>query len=210
MAGIDYRLCTGKVTPNLLISRNREKLIDVVVYFASNTRHCGKVKLFKLLYLLDFTHFRETGRSVTGLDYRAWKTGPVPFGLMQEWDELKSDMASAIDIVPEKVVDFIRELVVPKVAFDDSLFTRRELRLMHELSTNFADELTKPMIGFTHEERGPWDKIWDGGRGNNERIPYTLAFPDSDPNRDVILVAAREYEGALAAAPHGRTRSKEK
>jgi hypothetical protein len=73
----------------MLISRNREKLINIVVYFASNTRHCGKVKLFKLLYLLDFTHFRGTGRSVTGLDYRAWKMGPVPFGLMQEWDETR-------------------------------------------------------------------------------------------------------------------------
>ena len=39
---------------------------------------------------------------------------------MQEWDELESDMADAIEIVPEKVIDFIRELVVPKVAFDDS------------------------------------------------------------------------------------------
>ena len=187
----------------MLISRGREKLINTVVYFASNTRHCGKVKLFKLLYLLDFAHFRETGRSVTSLDYRAWKMGPVPLELMQEWDELEIDMAKAISIVPEKVIDFVRERVVPKVTFDDSLFTRRELRLMNELSTHFADELTKPLIGFTHEERGPWDKIWDGGRGNNERIPYTLAIPDSDPNRDAILEAAREYEGVSAAAPYG-------
>jgi uncharacterized phage-associated protein len=187
----------------MLISRKREKLINAVVYFASNTRHCGKVKLFKLLYLLDFTHFRETGRSVTGLDYRAWKMGPVPLELMQEWEELESDMADAIDIVPEKVIDFIRELVVSKVSFDDSLFTRRELRLMHDLSTQFVDELTKPLIGFTHEDRGPWDKIWDGGKGNNERIPYSLAVPDSDPNRDAILESAREYEGVAAAAPHG-------
>jgi hypothetical protein len=84
-----------------------------------------------------------------------------------------------------------------------AVFTRRELRLMQELSTNFANELTKPLIGFTHEERGPWDKIWDGGRGNNERIPYTLAVSDSDPNRDAILEAAREYEGISAAAPRG-------
>jgi uncharacterized phage-associated protein len=187
----------------MLISRDREKLINAVVYFASNTRHCGKVKLFKLLYLLDFNHFREAGRSVTGLDYRAWKTGPVSLELMQEWEEPEADMANAISIVPQRVIDFIRERVVPKVAFDDSLFTRRELRLMYEISTNFADELTKPLIGFTHEERGPWDKIWDSGRGNNERIPYSLAVPDSDPNRDVILESACEYEGIFAAAPYG-------
>jgi Antitoxin SocA-like, Panacea domain len=118
----------------MLISRNREKLINVVVYFASNTRHCGKVKLFKLLYLLDFTHFRETGRSVTGLDYRAWKMGPVPLELMKS--------------------------------------------------------------------EGPGTRSGTAAGGDNERIPYTLAVPDSDPNRDVILEAAREYEGVFAAAPH--------
>jgi uncharacterized phage-associated protein len=177
---------------SMLISRNREKLINVIVYFATNTRHCGKVKLFKLLYLLDFTHFREAGRSVTGLDYQAWKMGPVPLDLMREWEELEPNKALAIDIVPERVIDFKRELVVPKTSFDDSLFTRRELRLMHELSKQF-----------THQDRGPWDKIWDGGKGNNERIPYALAVPDSDPNRDSILQAAREYEGIAAAAPYG-------
>lgn len=184
----------------MLISRNREKLINAIIYFASHTQHCGKVKLFKLLFLLDFSHFRETGRSVTGLDYRAWKMGPVPFTLVQEWDAPEEDLARAIDIVPEKVIDFVRERVVPKVAFDDSMFTRRELRLMQDLSTHFANELTKPLIGFTHEERGPWDKIWDGGRGNNERIPYVLAIPDTDPNREAILESAREYAAAAAAS----------
>jgi len=85
---------------------------------------------------------------------------------MQEWDDPERDLAQAVDIVPERVIDFMRERVIPKVAFDDSMFTRRELRLMQDLSAHFADELTKPLIGFTHEERGPWDKIWDGGKGN--------------------------------------------
>ncbi len=187
----------------MLIYRNREKLINAIVYFAANTRHCGKVKLFKLLYLLDFAHFRQTGRSVTGLDYRAWKMGPVPLELMQEWDQLEADMAQAIKIVPEKVIDYIRERVVPVAKFDDSQFTSRELRLMSELAARFNDELTKPLIGFTHEDRGPWDKIWDGGRGNNERIPYALSIADNDPNRDAVLASANEYSGIAAAAPRG-------
>jgi hypothetical protein len=33
----------------MLISRDREKLVHAIVYFARNTRHCGKTKLFKLL-----------------------------------------------------------------------------------------------------------------------------------------------------------------
>jgi uncharacterized phage-associated protein len=184
----------------MFISKDREKLIGAVVFFATYTQHCGKVKLFKLLYLLDFAHFRETGHSVTGLDYRAWKMGPVPFELVQEWDELEPDLATAIDIVPERVIDFTRERVVPKAKFDDTPFTKRELRLMQELALRFRDEFTKPMVNFTHFERGPWDKIWDSGRGNNDRIPYTLAIADDDPNREAILSAAREYEAINAGS----------
>lgn len=183
----------------MLISRHREKLINTIVYFARSTEHCGKVKLFKLLYLLDFAHFRETGRGVTGLDYRAWKLGPVPLELVQEWDQLEPDLAAAIDIRPERVIDYDREQVVAKVEFDDSHFTPRELRLMAGLAERYRTEMTRPLIGFTHAERGPWHKIWDGGRGNNERIPYVLAIPDDDPHREAVLDAAREYD-AIAAA----------
>jgi uncharacterized phage-associated protein len=183
----------------MLISQARQKLINAIVFFAQNTQYCGKVKLFKLLYLLDFGHFRETGRSVTGLEYLAWKMGPVPLDLMQEWDQLEPDLAAAIDIQSEQVIDYTREKVVPRTQFDESPFTKRELRHMSDLAGRFRDEMTKPLINFTHEERGPWDKIWDAGLGNNTRIPYTLAIADDDPNRDAILEAAREYE-AIAAA----------
>lgn len=184
----------------MFIPRDREKLIGAIVFFAGNTLHCGKVKLFKLLYLLDFAHFRETGRSVTGADYRAWKLGPVPFGLIQEWDQLEPDLAAAIDIVAEQVIDYTRDRVVAKVPFDDSQFTKRELRLMQELAQRFHAELTRPLVNFTHVESGPWEKIWDGGRGNNERIPYALAIADNDPNRDAVLEAAREYDDIVAAS----------
>ena len=62
----------------MLISRNREKLINAIVYFAANTQHCGKVKLFKLLYLLDFAHFRETGRGVNRAGLSCLEDGARP------------------------------------------------------------------------------------------------------------------------------------
>jgi uncharacterized phage-associated protein len=186
----------------MLIQTHREKLINAILFFASNTNYCGKVKLFKLLYLLDFNHFRATGRSVTDMDYLAWKMGPVPSELVQEWDEPEADLTQAFDVVPQKVIDYTRELVVPKLQFNDSQFTKRELRIMQELAARFRDDYAVPMVSVTHLERGPWAKIWDEGRGNNTRIPYTLAVPDDDPNRDAILQAAHEREGILAAARH--------
>lgn len=179
--------------------RSRDRLINAIVYFASNTNYCGKVKLFKLLYLLDFTHFRETGRSVTEMDYVAWKMGPVPLQVEQEWDALDADLAQAIDIVPERVIDFMRQKVVPKRSFDDSHFTRRELAIMKSLVQQFRDEKTRPLVNLTHEQRGPWDAIWDQGRGNNQRIPYSLAIQDAHPHREAILESADLDKGIKAA-----------
>lgn len=187
----------------MLIARNRQKLIQAAVYFARNTQGCGKVKLFKLLYLLDFAHYRETGRSVTGLNYVAWKLGPVPVELAQEWDQLEPDMAAAIDIVPETVIDHVRDRVVPKTAFNDSFFTHRELALMQRIAQQHDMDLSKPMVNVTHEERGPWATIWDNGRGSNERIPYVLSVAENAPNRDAVLESAREYE-AMSAAERAR------
>jgi len=38
----------------LLGNHQREKLINVMVYFAQNTQKCGKVKLLQLMYFIDF------------------------------------------------------------------------------------------------------------------------------------------------------------
>ena len=153
-------------------------------------------KLIKLLYLLDFEHFRQTGRSVTGLDYSAWKFGPVPTAFFAEWEQPQSDFSDAVEIRSEKVIDFERLKVVPKVEFDKSHFSPRELRLMQGLVERFRKDLSMPMVNVTHHERGPWAKIWDSGRGVNQHIPYALAIADDDEHADAV----REYADQQASS----------
>jgi uncharacterized phage-associated protein len=183
----------------MIVSHEREKLINAVVFFAQNTNFCGKIKLFKLLYLLDFEHFRQTGRSVTGTDYHAWKMGPVPFEFYQEFDMLEPDLARAIEIVAEKVIDYTRARVTAKIDFDDSHFTRRELAIMGELAHRFHDSMSQTMIDVTHHERGPWETTWDDGRGRNEHIPYKLGIASDDPYREAVLASAHEYASIASA-----------
>ena len=178
---------------------HRQKLINAAVFFAGNTRYCGKVKLIKLLYLLDFEHFRQTGRSVTGMEYVALKMGPVPMDLFEEWEDLLPDFAKAVKIEPTKVYDHVREEVKPKVEFDATPFTRRELQLMEQLALRFRDDYCRTLINFTHLELGPWAKIWDRGTGHLARIPYTLAVSDEDPNREAVLDSAAQFQGIAAA-----------
>lgn len=182
----------------------RQRLINAVLFFAKNVKYCGKIKLFKLLYLLDFEHFRQTGKCVTGYDYQAWKFGPVPVDLMEEWEQLEPDLAQVVCILPEQIVDYVRHTVKAKdgVEFDDSEFTPRQLRIMTELVDKYSDTLSAEMIDVTHAQNGAWDKVWQGGKGAHQPIPYALGIADDAPEKSILLEVAKEqamHEASRAA-----------
>lgn len=190
----------------MLVSRSRDKLINAILFFAERTQALGKIKLFKLLYLLDFEHFRMTGRPVTGMEYRAWKMGPVPAQLVQEWDDPELDLAGAIEIRPERIIDYTRETVIAKRPFDAAHFSPRELEIMNALSLRYAEVRSGRMIDVTHAENGAWAKVWCDGFGKDQTIDYRLALADNEPHRETILESQREYEAlARAAAVHSGT-----
>lgn len=59
-------------------------MVNAIIFFARNTKNCDTRKLYTLLYFLDFEHYAQTGRSVTGLTYYAYPEGPVPVELDKE------------------------------------------------------------------------------------------------------------------------------
>jgi uncharacterized phage-associated protein len=174
------------------VPHEREKLINAMVFFAKNTNNCGKIKLFKLLYLLDFNHFAETGLSVTGLEYRAWEKGPVPRALYAEWEAMRPDMGTAIEIKQTLVGDYYRQTVLPQVDFDPSHFTKRELRILTRLAEEYRDYTAQPMVDTTHVANGAWAQVWKKP-GNDNVIPYELAVSADEPNRAEILMTAEEH-----------------
>ncbi len=103
----------------MINTHHREKQINAVIYFARNTKICGKTKLMKLLYFLDFKHFKQTGKSVTGLNYFAWRMGPVPRELFDEINSgMKPDLAKAIEI--EAIEKF--QKIHPRQHFNSDFF----------------------------------------------------------------------------------------
>src|SRR5713226_9307342 len=80
----------------------REKLLNAILFFAKKVKHPSKVKIFKLLFFLDFEHFKQTGRSVTNLDYYAYDFGPVPedfYKEIRESGEAPEDLREALTLV---------------------------------------------------------------------------------------------------------------
>jgi uncharacterized phage-associated protein len=168
----------------MFVSRDREKLLNAIIYFLRETNHCHTLKLFKLLNFTDFEHFRQTGRTIFGLDYRALPKGPVPTALL---DEIKrggaNDMKAAINIVGVKddVTDELkRRDLKPRVAFDKKWFTPRELKVLARIAEFFRDLKADDMSEFSHENKKPWASVYDNGKGQGRLIPPELVF-DAEP-----------------------------
>lgn len=160
----------------MIITNHREKLINAIIYFAKNTKYCGKTKLMKLLYFLDFMHFKQAGKSVTGQDYFAWMMGPVPKNLFEELSgNMKPDMKTAIkELDAEK--DF--QQINPKKRFNADYFSKNEMKLLENISFIFKDATADIMIETTHLKNEPWDKTLKE-KGEFQKIDYMLAV-DSD------------------------------
>lgn len=188
-----------------LTHSERERLLQAVVFFAGRTEACGKIKLFKLLYLFDFEHFRQTGRSATGLDYHAWKFGPVPVELMSEWEDMPPDLRRLVHVEIERAGHFERQAVRLNdgITFDPEPFSPRQLRLLEDLAGRYRAANSERMIDLTHEQNGAWDQVWHGGAGAYKPIPYSLAIDAGHPEADVVREIADEqalYRAALMAS----------
>jgi uncharacterized phage-associated protein len=184
----------------MLISHEREKLLQAINFFVRNTRKCGKVKLFKLLYFLDFEHFKVTGRSVTGLNYDAWPMGPVPVSLHNELETPEPDMADAFQIeeIPIRHGTGTMLKIQPQMNFSDLHFTKRESALMAALAEEYRDANADEMIEATHLENKPWDKIYNQEGKKQQRIPYELAIrPDEVDEIKRVSQDRKELLGRL-------------
>lgn len=158
-----------------MLPTQREKLLQTIVYFVKNTEHCHKLKLFKLLFLLDFEIYRQTGKSTTGLRYSAWPNGPVPEQLFNEFRKPPDDMTAMMQV---RVADeFDRLDLTPRGGFSEACFTRRELREMQRLAEVYRDAIGSSMIAVTHDRHGPWKQVYIA-EGKPRFIPYSLALND--------------------------------
>jgi uncharacterized phage-associated protein len=177
----------------MLITHEREKLINLIIFISLKTRNCGKIKLFKLLYFIDFEHFKITGRSITGLSYAAWKMGPVPTALFDEINSPEPDMARALEFSETTTYKGYAMLTIKPVNdFDSSNFTKRELQLMQRLTEQYCSTIADEMIEATHLEDSPWDRVFNKENNKQGIIPYSYALRKSEKEEMEKVVAEKK------------------
>lgn len=176
----------------MLINHDREKLIYAIIYFANNTQHFHKIKLCKLLYFLDFEHYKQTGRSVTGSEYYAWPKGPVPVSIYNEIDSPKPDLQEKLLFKETPIKKGVMLEIVPLVNFESKFFSKRELNILESLAKEFYETLAEDMVEATHLENQPWHKIYNEQQQKQQLIPYKLAVRKQEFEEVLKLVNERD------------------
>ena len=145
----------------------------------------------KLLYFLDFMHFKETGKSVTDLEYFAWEQGPVPKSFFEEISGTpKKDLKSLVSI--RDTGDFQQICPQKGKKPDLDVFSPRELRLLEEISFIFRDVQAKDISEISHLPNEPWDTT-KTTKGMLELIDYTLAIDDKSAEKLPLAIAKQRY-----------------
>ncbi len=155
----------------------REKLLNIMHYYSADTiAFASRAKLIKLIYFLDFLHYRERGRSVTGLEYYAWEFGPVPRIFYNEWQTPNPDFRSRFKVLSE---DFPigRDLTLEiRGKMDETVLSPSERDLMVELAKIHFRDSPDEMLDSKHFEIGPWEQIWHARKQRYAPIPYDTLF----------------------------------
>ena len=179
----------------------REKLINAIIFFAKNTDYCFSLKLFKLLFFLDFEVFRQTGKSTTGLRYFALPRGPVPLALHGEILQPGLDLKNAVSIQIQTMADadFKQVNFRAKQPFEEGCFTKRELKVMEHLVFIFKTAQSTAMTNVSHDRdssraaAAAWHQVHEIEKRPNAEISYLLAL-DGKPG-----AITRDQAEAIAA-----------
>lgn len=132
---------------------NKEKVYNMIIYFADNT--ILKTKLLKEMFYADFLFYKENCKSITGLEYCKLPFGPVPDGfetiLLNEYQE------GMIDYKP--VITSSKEYyeIAAKKKFNKDLFTKEELDVLDKIKKYFKDYNVKKIVDYSHKEKAYTD-----------------------------------------------------
>lgn len=180
----------------------RKKLLNAVLFFAKNTKHVNLTKLSKLLYFLDFTHFNQTGYPSIGLNYYAFRKGPVPrdFWLEIKDGNVPEDFRGRLALIP-RTDDFApnyKELEIRAIKSPDlSVFTPRETKILENLAFIFRDARAGEISEVSHLPKQPWD-ITINKSGENKPIDYLDSIDEkSEINLDDARDSLKEYFEAV-------------
>lgn len=156
---------TGYKMPGL------EKFTEMVVFF-TNRLQPWKTKLNKLLFYADFAMYRQSGYSISGVQYRAIPMGPVPNNFNSIFEYLVNNNDVEINYATFNDGG-TGEQFKPnsKRKFNVGLFTEDELFILEMTADRFKNVSANEIIEISHME-----KAWIENKDEKKIIDYKYSF----------------------------------
>jgi transcriptional regulator with XRE-family HTH domain len=156
---------TGYKTPDF------RKFSEMILFFTAKLEP-WKTKLNKLLFYADFCMHKQTGFSMSGVQYRAIPMGPVPnnFNTIFEYMANKAELDVYYTNFPDGGTG---EQFKPNVnrSFNKELFNETELEILTSVAERFKTTTTIEIIEISHKE-----KAWMDNIAEKKLIDYNYSF----------------------------------
>lgn len=187
-----------------------DKIGNLLNYLSSRIPHLSMTKALKLLYMIDEAAYVRTGSSVTWLDYKVWKMGPVAEEL---YNELRYDKSFVQHGKPVNLESFIETkksegsdgntliTIYPKGQFELTEFSGFEKELIDNVIDRYKTYTGNQLIEFLHQENTLWHKCVTNhnltpsfeahGKKSNHAIDFAELIKD-DPIKQMAAQAALE------------------
>lgn len=128
---------------------NFKKVINMILFFAE--KGVLKTKLMKEMFYADFLNYKNTGASITGLEYAKIIYGPVPDDKDTILNECMYNNYIREDI--EYKNDYELHNILSIKETDSSVFDKDELKILNKVRDYFKKFGSKEIADFSHEEK---------------------------------------------------------
>ncbi len=140
-----------------------KKFFNMILFFNDNAFF--QVRLNKFLFYADFSNYRKTGKSISGLPYAAITMGSVPdrYKTLMDYAEIEGYIEYGYD----SVINSNSERIINKVKFESSLFNNDEIESMNVVLDTFRFKTTDEIKDLCHTE-----KAWTENHNGSKIISY--------------------------------------
>ncbi len=189
-------------------SQMNNKIGNLLNYLSTKIPDLNMTKALKLLYLIDETSYIRTGVSVTWMEYKVWKMGPVAEEL---YNELRNDQSLYQNGEPLNLENFIatkkvekgdeiKIYIYPKGIYKMDEFSDFEKELIDNIIDRFGSYTSSELINLLHENNTLWhNKVKDNNLKINFQVygksNYTIDFVELIKDDPIMQMAAQSaYE----------------
>lgn len=146
------------------------KLKNLIILLSKNT--ILKTKLLKEMFYCDFISYKNTGKSITGLEYNKYPFGPVPNNYESILDILLKNNSISINIKIDNDYEYntISNIEEPNI----KVFDKEELDIINRVIEYFKEFNTKKIVEYSHNEKAFKET------NLYERISYDYSFDIED------------------------------